>query len=442
MPEPRGKRKRKEDVEQPVRPAVPTEWEAALARLPAGWETAAHSHRALVRKRAVQSAGDLLRLVLAYSLWDWSLRQVGAWACILGVAHLSDVAVRKRLRRTRQWLSMLVGQCLGQVRGVANPRGVRLRVIDASVITQPGSRGTDWRVHVGFDVGQSCLDEWEVTDAHGGETLLRHAIARGEILVGDRAYGHRAGLGYLLSLGAQCLIRINGYNLPVLTPRGQPLEVRAWLASLAQRTTRRERQVRVCTPQGDFDLRLIAQRLPPEALAAARQRAQQTSRKNGTRPNPLTAGMAGWVVVVSTLPPDTWPAASVLALYRVRWQVELLLKRCKSLIHLDHLRCKDPELAQVYLLGKALGVLLLEHPTDPPIQAVAAWFDDIQRPVSLWRWTALWWDHLRAAVHGSVTLTMIQARLAQLARYFRDSPRQRQQQLAIARHTWTLAALA
>src|SRR5579859_892755 len=155
MPEPRGKRKRKSVAEQPVPPAVPTEWEAALARLPAGWETAAQSSGALVRKRAVQSAGDLLRLVLAYSLWDWSLRQVGAWACMLGLAHLSDVAVRKRLRHTRPWLGALVGQALGQVRGLANPGGVRLRLIDASVITQPGSRGTDWRVHVGFDVGQS-----------------------------------------------------------------------------------------------------------------------------------------------------------------------------------------------------------------------------------------------------------------------------------------------
>jgi len=442
MPEPRGKRKRKSVAEQPVLPAVPTEWDAALARLPAGWETAAQSSGALVRKRAVQSAGDLLRLVLAYSLWDWSLRQVGAWACILGLAHLSDVAVRKRLRHTRPWLGALVGQALGQVRGLANPYGVRLRLIDASVITQPGSRGTDWRVHVGFDVGQSCLDEWEVTDAHGGETLLRHAISRGEILVADRAYGHRAGLGYLLHLGAQCLIRINGYNLPVLTPRGQPLAVRAWLASLSQRTTRRERRVRICTPQGDFDLRLIAQRLPPEAIAAARQRAQQTSRKNGTRPNALAAVMAGWVVVVSNLPAETWPAASVLALYRVRWQVELLLKRCKTLIHLDHLRCKDPELAQVYLLGKALGILLLEHPTDQPLPDVAAWFADGQRPLSLWRWTALWWDHLRAAVHGIVTLSMIEACLTQLARYLRDSPRRRQQQLASARLKWALAAPA
>jgi hypothetical protein len=387
----------------------------------------------LVRKRAVQSAGDLLRLILAYSLWDWSLRQVGAWGCLLGVAQLSDVAVRKRLRHTRQWLSHLVGQWLGQVRVPGNSQGVRLRLVDASVVTQPGSRGTDWRVHVGFDVGQSCLDEWEVTDAHGGETLLRHAIARGDIIVGDRAYGHRQGLGYLLHLGAQCLIRLNGYNLPVFTPGGQRLEVRRWLAQLAKRTTRQERRVRVDTPDGAFDLRLIAQRLPAEAAQAARRRARQTSRKNGTQLNPLTLVMAEWVVVVTNLPAATWSAANVLALYRVRWQVELLLKRCKSLLQLDRLRCKDPELAQVYLLGKALGLLLLEQHTAQPIRAVAAWLADTHRPLSLWRWTAVWWDQLRAVVRGTLSLAMIQAGLPQLGRYLRDSPRRRPQQLAQAR---------
>jgi len=435
MPEPQPNPKPKETVEQAAKgPAVPSDWQTALAGMPLDWETSARTCGAVVRRREVRSAGDLLRLVLAYSLWDWSLRQVAAWACLLDVAQLSDVAVRKRLRHARPWLSQLVGQQLIRVRALAPASGVRLRLLDASVITEPGSVGTDWRVHVGFDVEQSRLDEWEVTDEHGGETLLRHAIKRGEIIVGDRAYGHLKGLGYLLSAGAQCLVRLNGYNLPLKTPHGQPLEVRAWLASLSPRTTRVERAVQVSTPQGKFALRLIAQRLPPAQAEAALKRARATSRKNGTRFNPLTGVMAGWVLVITNLPAATWSARSVLALYRVRWQVELWFKRCKSLIDLDQLRAKDPELAQVYLLGKALGVILLEDQTSQHSAALQEWFDDCQRPVSLWRWTALWWDHLRQVVHGVVTLTMIEACLSKLSRYLRDSPRRRRQQLAATRH--------
>jgi hypothetical protein len=431
MPKPDGKHKPKTTEEQA--PAVPDEWARGLARWGQALEASARDTGALQRRRKVQTSGDLLRLVLAYSLWDWSLRQVGAWATVLGLAELSDVAVRQRLRRSRQWLSQLVGQALGWVRLAGGQTGLRLRLIDATVITQPGSRGTDWRVHVSFELGRLRLDEWDVTDAHGGETLLRHAVQAGEIVVGDRAYAHRAGLGHLLAAGAQFVVRTNGHNLPLQTPHGQRLELRAWLQGLAPDVVRRERVVWVTTPAGRYRLRLIAQRLPAEAAQAALRRAAQTSRKKGHTLSALSRLMAGWVVVVSNLPAETWPARDVLALYRVRWQVELLIKRFKSVLALDQLRTKDPELAQVYLLGKALGVLLLDQWTSQHLQALSAWFDDTTRPVSLWRWTAFWWEQLRALVRGEITLTMIQQALPKLSRYLRDSPRQRRSQLACTR---------
>ncbi|MEP7359764.1 MAG: IS4 family transposase [Anaerolineales bacterium] len=436
MSKPSVKRNAKATVEQaasPVRP-VPDEWAALLARLPAGLDEMARQTGALQRKRAVKSAGDLLRLVLAYSLWDWSLRQVGAWATVTGVVELSDVALRQRLLHTRLWLSQVLGQGLGQVRLARPTTGVRARIFDASVITEPGSTGTDWRLHIGFDVGLGRFDEWEVTDEHGGETLLRHAVEQGDILLVDRAYSHRKGLGYILQAGAQVIARTNGHNLPMKTAREQPLDVRRWLAGLSPRTRTIERAVRIQTPEGEFELRLIAHRLPADAVAAAARRAAKTSRKNGTRLSKLARVMAGWVVVVSNLPAESWSAGDVLALYRVRWQVEILIKRYKSVLQLDHLRAKNAELAQVYLLGKALGALLLDQQTAIETQRVTTWFKDTVRPVSLWRWTSLWFDQLRAAVRGVMTEAMMAARLSKLGRYLRDSPRLRRQQLALVRH--------
>lgn len=431
MPKPDGKDKPNWTVEQAR--CVPDEWGRGLARWGQDVDALARATGALQRRRKVQTAGDLMRLVLAYSLWDWSLRRVGAWATVLGLAELSDVAVRQRLRRSRAWLSQLVGQALGQVRLAGGQTAVRLRLIDATVITQPGSTGTDWRVHVGLDVGQMRLDEWEVTDAHGGESLVRHAVQAGEILVGDRGYAHRAGLGYVLGAGVQFVVRTNGHNLPLETANGQRLALRAWLAGLAPDRRRRERVVWVTTPTGRYRLRLLAQRLPPAATQAAQRRSAKASRKKGHTPSALSRVMAGWVVVVTNLPAETWSARDVLALYRVRWQVELLIKRFKSLLRLDQLRTKDPELAQVYLLGKALGVVLLDAWTDQYLHALCAWFDDPTRPVSLWRWTAFWWDQLRALVRGPISLLMIHTALPKLGRYLRDSPRQRRSQSAATR---------
>jgi hypothetical protein len=439
MSKPSQKRNAKTQVQQvPVRkkalPPAIDEWAVMLARLPAGLDEIARQTGALERKRAVKSAGDLLRLVLAYSMWDWSLKQVGAWATVTDLAEVSDVALRNRLRHSRLWLSQVLGQALGQVRLSRPTTGVRARIFDASVITEPGSTGTDWRLHVGFDVGLGRFDEWEVTDEHGGETLLRHAVEQGDILLVDRAYGHRRGLGYILHAEAQVVARINGHNLPMETALGKRLDVRTWLAGLSPRTRTIERAVRIQTPEGEVELRLIARRLPPDAVAAAARRAAKTSRKNGTQLSQLTRVMAGWVVLVSNLPAESWSADDVLALYRVRWQVELLIKRYKSVLQLDHLRSKDAELAQVYLLGKAFGALLLDQQTAIETRVVAAWFDDTVWPVSLWRWTILWFDHLRATVRGVMTLAMIEARLSKLGRYLCDSPRRRCQQLALVRH--------
>jgi IS4 transposase len=44
-----------------------------------------------------------------------------------------------------------------------------------------------------------------------------------------------------------------------------------------------------------------------------------------------------------------------MALYRVRWPVELVIKRLKSILHIDQLRArKDSLLADLYLHGKWL----------------------------------------------------------------------------------------
>lgn len=52
----------------------------------------------------------------------------------------------------------------------------------------------------------------------------------------------------------------------------------------------------------------------------------------------------------------------VLGLYRCRWQIELVIKRMKSLININKLRAqRGSKLAEVYLYGKVLYLLLVEH---------------------------------------------------------------------------------
>jgi hypothetical protein len=411
------------------------EWNSLCQPWRSELETSAQAMKALQRKRKIRSAPDLLRLVLAYSQCDWSLQQLGAWATAMQVtaASMSNTAIQQRLRQSRPWLSMLVGRWLKTVQAAPAQAGVRVHLIDASVICQPGSTGTDWRVHLSWNAGTLCLEGIELTDAHGGETLARHGAQADDIGIGDRGYAHRPGLGEWLGQGAQVVVRTNGQTLPLETGVNQKLDLAHWLPTAPASCQVLTRPVWVSTPRGRFGLRLIARRLSAQAAAAARRRLNKASRKKGHAPNALSQLLTGWVLLVTNLPDGLWPDEAVLGLYRLRWQVELVIKRAKSLVQLDHLRAQEPEMVQVYLLGKIMALLMLDHWTRQQVALLAEWFEDPQRALSLWRWTSLWVDQLRAIVRGHFTLPIFLAALPRLSRYLHDRPRQRPQQLAQAR---------
>jgi len=401
--------------------------------LPADLEESARTTQALQRRREVRSAKDLLRLVLAYALCDWSLRLVGAWVLLIGLGNLSDVAVLKRLRAARKWLGQLLATWLVSCHLTANLPDVRLRIVDATTISQPGSQGTDWRVHLSFNVGQLCLDGIEVTDGSGGETLARFSFQAEDITIADRGYALRPGMGSALVTGSRLVVRIGWRTLPLWDDEvGTRLDLLAWLRSIPA-THPAQREVWLQTPEGLYPLRLVACRLSDQAAEAARRHIRRCASRKGRMPKPKTLEAAAYFMVVTNLAAEIWSAEQVLALYRIRWQVELAIKRLKGIWQLDHLRAKGPDLAQTYLLGKLLGALLGDALTGKVREGLPEWFGETLRPVSLWRLQCLWSGWVRRAVAGWISLGAILKSLPRLQRYLRDSPRKKRgQQLAYA----------
>ena len=411
------------------------ELEKGLARLgdTLDLEETARQSGALTRHRGVRSARDLLRIVLGHSVWDWSLRLLGVWCVRLGLSSISKTALRQHLRQCRRWIGVLIGFVLKQHQlqfPAAGP--LRVKVIDASVICQPGSHGTDWRVHLGFDLNRACLDQIELTDGHGGESLARFTFTPGELCLADRGYAVRSSLGPVLAAGAWLLVRVGWLKLPFEDAQGQAFDLIGWLkqAGLAPGTPAREVAVWVQTPPGRFPLRLVAQAIPAEAAEEARRRLRQDARKHHRTPDARSLFAAGFVLLTTNLPVLPWGAPQVMQRYRFRWQVELAFKRLKSILQLDHLRARDLELAQVYLLAKLLAALLVDQ-----IQLTLATrypdvFTTTARPLSLWRLTHLVWEELRSLLRGKITLQLIEDRFADLQRFLCDEPRHRVSQRA------------
>jgi hypothetical protein len=409
-------------------------WQELAGRLPQDLEASAKASGALLRRREISCAADLLRMAFAYAVCDWPLRLVGAWLTTLGLAQMSDVAILKRLKQCQHWLGLLVVQFMQQRSAwLAEPQRVRLRIVDATQVADAGHR--NWYVHACFDLGAGCLAGVEVTDAHSGESLVRFPGQPDEIYLADRGYAHATGLGSHLARGILLVVRCHWQNLALQQEDGSALDVLPWLRSSETSSFSQpvERPVWLPTPAGRFRLRLVAAALPPEALARARQRVRERAQKKGRTPSPDNLFACGFILVLTNLPADTWSAPQVLALYRLRWQVELLFKRYKSIFQLTNLRARDPQLVQTYLLAKLLAALWADQLLLTTHELRPEWFNSLERPVSLWRLSTWVWAQLQRWVQGPITWTQILAAVPRLQRYLCDSPRRRPQQLANAR---------
>src|SRR5260221_5780848 len=77
-------------------------------------EATAKASGALVRRREIKNAADLLRLALAYGPCGMSLRTVAAWAETIGLGELSGVAALNGLRASAGWLPEGAGSLLAR----------------------------------------------------------------------------------------------------------------------------------------------------------------------------------------------------------------------------------------------------------------------------------------------------------------------------------------
>lgn len=344
------------------------EWPYLLSLLPDEQvlEETAKAWGAIQRKRAVGSASTLLRLALVYGFCGYSLRQTAAWAEAAEVALLSDVALLKRFRNASEWLGHLIGIKLAERVTPILLNQSRLRLIDATTVSAPGSKGTDWRIHLDFDLGAMAISEIQVTQVEGGESLLRYEFDPGELVVADRGYAHRSGLAHVLDAGGQFIIRLNSSTIPLQKPGGDPFDLLSSVRSLSDAKAEAfdlevqpDRRQKIPA----LPVRLVAVRKSEQAAEQARIKALREAARKGKAIQPQTLELAGYVLVLTSTTAAEFSPEEILEIYRFRWQIELVFKRLKSLLQLDALPAKDQGLARTFLYSKLLAALLLEELT-------------------------------------------------------------------------------
>lgn len=346
---------------------VEEDWKTLLKMLPINWKDLAVSTKAITRRpKGFRSEEDVLRALLLHVAGGYSLRETVTRLKLANIANVSDVTLLKRLRCSETWLRELCLQLLHErnVCALRQDDKIKMRLVDATIIKEPGKTGSQWRIHYSLLLPDLFCDYFKLTETKGvgiGESFKQFPVSKNDCIVGDRGYSTAQGLAYLAAKGAYALVRVNCSSLQLYRAPKEKFDLSYALKTLGNELDSKEFEVKVFGPNGEkIDGRLCVIRKSHAAAELAIKKLKSAAKKAQSHLCEETIEFAKYVILFTTLPSEKYPLKDVLSWYRIRWQIELVFKRLKSLAELGHLPKHDEASSRAWLYGKLFTGLLVE----------------------------------------------------------------------------------
>jgi hypothetical protein len=346
--------------------AANEDWKLLISFFPPNWKELGQVTEALKGLRQDKSEENFMRTLLLHLGCGFSMRETVVRARQAKLAELSDVAFLKRLRKSKDWLYRLCC-ALFEERGLVTESSIApppLRLIDATVVKEPGKTGSQWRIHYSLQWPTLVCDYFKITAAEGkgnGESLRQFPLKPRDYVLVDRGYCHASGIHYAAARKAYLAVRLNPDGILLQALDGSKFGLLQELKSI--KATGQMEEWEVLIPFEDHapvSARLCAVRKSQAAIAMAQKKLRRYASKHGTQLQPETLVYAQYVMVLTTFPAPDFSLQQVLDHYRFRWQIELVFKRFKQIAQLGHLPKYDQDSAKAWLYGKLFVTLLTE----------------------------------------------------------------------------------
>ena len=288
----------------------------------------------------------------------------------------------------------------------------RVRIVDGTIVREPGKTGSQWRILYSLRLPSLICDFFDVTAVIGqrtGESLNRLPVLPHELILADAGYCSIAGIEHVRQQGADVLLRVNPQSFVPFSPQGSRISLLSRLRTLSTVGQCGEWRVILRGQDSSFEGRLCALRKNDSAVEQARRRLHPRASKKQMITRPETVELAKYVLLFTTK--FSGSTAQVLEFYRMRWQIELVFKRLKSLVQMGHVPKHDDCSSRPWIYGKLLIALLTQklirigHDISP-----AAIDSRPQRPPSPWREFSFALRNIQQAIEPTVSLDRVLAR--------------------------------
>ena len=337
-------------------------WKQVEAVLPPDWRELAETNGVRPSGEApsqlggkITDVGQLLRMFLHHAITGQSLKVTTAIAAASGLAAISHVALHLRLRQAEHWLAAMLVRTMGMPLFEAERwGGYEIVACDGSAVAVPGAKGTSAMILYAVRLNDMRVLQVDVGDHKLGESFSRFDAYEGQLWLADRAYGTARGIAQMSRDGAHVLVRFSPESLPLFDGAERRIDVAALRAKAVTPGKAIGRRAAVVGPDGvAVHGRICVMALNPAQYAKALDRLR---REVGTRS--ITAAMrenARYVLLFTTAPPERLTAQQAVDLYCARWQVELQIKRDKSLGGLSRVPTQRRDTTRAWLLANLLA---------------------------------------------------------------------------------------
>ena len=167
---------------------------------------------------------------------------------------------------------------------------------------------------------------------------LHDCLAEGDVVLADRYFSGWFDLALVAQRGVDVVVRKH--------------QLRATDFRTGERLGKDDQRVRWSKPQRPSWMSVAEYAALPDELVLREVRVRVSQK--GFRTKQL-------VVVTTLLDPEDYPRDQIAELYRQRWQAELHLRSIKTVLQMDHLRCKTPQRVRNEFFMHLLGYNLIRR---------------------------------------------------------------------------------
>ena len=342
-------------------------WDVLMSAFPNGWQELGKKTGAIKHElKDFRSESNLLRVLLIHIGNGYSLRETAVIAKAAGLADVSDVAILKRLRKSEAWLFNLCQQLLKEslINIPAMESELKIRMVDSSIINEPGKTGRQWRLHFSLTLPDLHCDYFKICPIKGegtGEIFAKYPVKNGDYIMGDKGYSTISGVEHIHLNHAYITVRVNTQILPLYKKDGRQFDLLKTIKDLKKPLQIKEWDVCVKSKSsGLIEGRVCVLRKSENKIKEEFKKLKTNASKKQRELKSETLEYAKYVIVFSTYSKQKFSSEDVLELYRLRWQIELMLKNLKTLLNMGHVPKIDLHSSRAWLYGKLFLALLTE----------------------------------------------------------------------------------